>query len=225
VRLTGLKPRERGLEPMKKLLVALTVLALTTVAQAGVPGSDAMALYLSSQAATPGIDPSFTTTTSAPFEQVSLSLVIVDPSLDGVSGWEGVVEFTGSLTAPSWALTAGLDVDSANDTNNHQRFQVGIGLAPLALTPNAAGNVVVATFSAFVLAPTDQVSFFIKGVPGSTTFNPDTPGYASPTNAGIFAVSVNPTGDPELPVFAINHDPGIVANEDMTFSGVKALFR
>jgi len=223
-RLTGLKPRERGLEPMKTLLVALTVLALASVAQAGYPGSDAMALFLSSQSNSTE-DPDFILNTSTPFEEIELHLLIVDPSRQGVAGWEGIVEYTGSLTASSWTLTAGLDVDSANDTDNHERFQVGIGLAPLALEPNDADNVVLATFSAFVLATTDEVEFFIKGVPGTTSFEPDTPGYASPIDAGDLVASVNPVGDENLPVFAINTDPGIVSNEDMTFSNVKALYR
>lgn len=205
---------------MKSLLVALTVLALSTVALA-YPGPDSMALYTDADAA--GV-PNLSLTTTTPFEAITLYLCISNPSLGGVSGWEALVEFTGSLTAPGWTVAAGLDVDS-NDTNNVERFQVGIGLAPLALEPNANGNVVLATFEAFVLAPTNMVQFYIKRVPGSTTF-PTSPGYAGPTDAGALAESVNLAGDPLLPVFCIN-DPGcsIVGNEDMTFSSVKSLFR
>lgn len=205
---------------MKSLLVALTVLALSTVALA-YPGPDSMALYTNADAA--GV-PALTLTTAGPFEAITLYLCVSNPSLGGVSGWEGVVEYTGSLTAPSWSLTAGLDVDSANDTDNHERFQVGIGEAPLALEPNGSNNVVLATFEAFVLAPGDQVEFFIKGVPGSTSFD-GTPGYASPTDAGLLVPSMNLAGNGDLPVFCINHDCGVVGNEDMTFSNVKSLYR
>jgi len=208
---------------MKTLLVALTVLALSTVAL-GYPGTDSMALFLDSESNSTA-EPTLNATTSGPFEQITLHLLIANPSLGGVSGWEGIVEYTGSLTAPSWSLAAGLDVDSANDTDNHERFQVGIGEAPLALEPNAAGNVVLATFSAFVLAPTDMIQFYIKGVPGSTSFPGPTPGYASPTDAGTLQASVNLVGDPDLPVFCINDGCTIVGNEDMTFSNVKALYR
>lgn len=208
---------------MKTLLVALTVLALSTVAMA-YPGTDSMALFLSTESDSPA-QPTLNVTTTGAFEAVTFHLLIVDPSLGGVSGWEGLVEYTGTLTAPSWSLAAGLDVDSANDTDNHERFQVGIGEAPLALTPNTTGNVVLATFSAFVLAPTDVVEFYIKGVPGSTSFPGPTPGYASPTDAGTLQASVNLVGDPDMPVLCINSDCTIVGNEDMTFSSVKSLYR
>lgn len=206
---------------MKSLLVALTVLALSTVALA-YPGPDSMALYTDADAA--GV-PNLSLDTTAPFEPITLYLCISNPSLGGVSGWEGIAEYTGSLTAPSWTVTAGLDVDS-NDTNSMQRFQVGIGLAPAALEPNGNGNVVLATFTAFVLSATDVVNFFIRGIPESQTFmNPATPGYVGPTDAGQLARAVNLAGDPTLPVFCINDDCGIVGNEDMTFSSVKSLFR
>lgn len=159
--------------------------------------------------------------TLMPFEAVTFYLVIRNPSLGGVSGWEGVVEYTGSLTAPSWTLAAGLDVDNANDTNTYESFQVGIGLAPAALTPNGSGNVVLATFTAFVLNPTNMASFHIRPVPGSTTF-PDAPGYASPYDAGSFHTLTPGSGDFDVPVISINDPDCTVAPTPVFSIGVSA---
>ncbi|HPF36496.1 MAG TPA: FlgD immunoglobulin-like domain containing protein [Candidatus Krumholzibacteria bacterium] len=185
--------------------IAALVLSLLIVACSGVAWgqSDIIDLVLSSEANSTA-PPTRCFETNAPFEQIDLSLIIRNPSLGGVSGWEGMVEFEGSLTAPSWTLRAGLDVDSAHDTNSSQRFQVGIGLAPLALTPNAAGNVVLATFSAFVLGPTDQVRFFIRPNPASTIFDPLAPGYAGPVSADTFAATSTYSGNFDQPVFWLN---------------------
>jgi len=207
---------------MKTLFIALTVLAFSATAFA-YPGPDSMGLYLDADAAAPH---SLTFSTTAPFQSVTLYLVISNPSLGGVSGWEAAVNIVGTPTAPAWTLAAGLDVDSASDTSTYQQFQVGIGVSgtsPGPIMPNGSGNCLIASWTGFVLAPTDELQFFITGVPGSVSFA-GTPGYASPTNAGLLQAAFDNTS-PLLPNFCINTDCMIIGNQDLTFSNVKALYR
>jgi hypothetical protein len=199
---------------MKTLFVTLTMLALAVTAFA-YPGPDSMGMYLDADAS--GY-PTLTYQTAAPFESVTLHLVISNPSLGAVSGWEARIETVGTPIAPAWALSAGLDVDA--DPNN---FQVGIGESPLALTPNGNGNVLVASWTGFVSGTTDEIQFLVMGAPGSASF-PDSPGYAGST-AGELHTLVSSTGGPTFPVFCINTDCAVVANEDMTFTNVKSLYR
>ncbi len=200
---------------MKTLFVTLTMLALAVTAFA-YPGPDSMGMYLDADAA--GY-PTLTFQTAGPFESVTLHLVVSNASLGGVSGWEARILADGPVVAPAWNLAAGLDVD--DDPDN---FQVGIGLSPAALTPNGSGNILLASWTGFISGTTDEVRFMIMGVPGSVTF-PDSPGYAGPDDAGALQSCVSNTGGPTFPVFCINVDCGLVGNEDMTFSNVKALYR
>ena len=207
---------------MKTLFVTLTVLALAATAFA-YPGPDSMGLYLDADAA--GTH-TLTFATTAPFESVTLYLVISNPSLGGVSGWEAAVSIVGSVTAPAWTTTSGLDVDSDLDTDIYERFQVGIGVSgtqPGPILPNASNNCLVASWTGFVLAPTDVVEFYIEGIPGSVSF-PDGMGYAGPDDAGNLAAVVDNSGI-GFPNFCINSDCTIIANEDMTFSNIKSLYR
>ena len=202
---------------MKTLLTVLSVLALSVTAMA-YPGPDSIGLYLDGNApSVAGGD--LTMNTAGAFESVTIYLCITNPTLGGVSGWEAVIETEGSPVAPAWTLTAGLDVDMT-DTG----FQVGIGLSPLALMPNANGSVILADWTGFIGLTTDVVKFYIKPVPGSVSFS-DTAGYAAPDNAGSLMAVYSNTGGPDVPVFCINEDCMSVANDEMTFSGVKGLFR
>ena len=138
--------------------------------------------------------------TTSPFQSVTAYLVIWNPSAGGVSGWEAMIEVSGSPVAPAWTLTAGLDVDS--DPN---RFQVGIGLSPLALMPNGCGAVVLADWTGFVATTTNEISFWLRGVPGSVSFD-GTPGYSGPYAAGDLRSLENRFVDFDRPVFCINTD-------------------
>ncbi len=202
---------------MKTLLIVLSVLALSVPALA-YPGPDSIGLYVDGNApSVAGADLSINT--SAPFESVTIYLCITNPSLGGVSGWEGWIDVQGTAVAPAWTLTAGLDVDS-----NPNYFQVGIGLTPLALVPNANGSVILADWTGFVGSTADAISFFIKRVPGSVSFA-DGSGYASPGNAGLLQSLYPSTGGPDTAVFCINQDCALVGNEDGTWSSMKELFR
>lgn len=198
---------------MKSLLALLLAMALVVPALAQTdPDPDGMGLYFDAAGT------EVCASTAAPFASVTLYLLITNPSADtGVSGWEGYISYTGSLVAPAWTLTAGLDVDSSANG-----FQVGIGTGTLALPYSSA--VTLATFTAFVMAPTDQVAFFIDGVPGSTTF-PNSPGYAGGADAGDLRACQVSSGTGAGAAVAMINGCDVVANEDMTFSNVKALFR
>jgi len=199
---------------MKKLLAMLAVALLASGALAQVdPDPDGMGVYFDTAGTM------FCTSTAAPFEQITAYLLITNPSAtSGGSGWEAWVTVEGGVVAPSWTLAAGLDVDPSD-----QGFQVGIGTGGLALPYGE--TVVVATYSAFVQVPDAVVNFYVEGVPGSTSF-PSSPGYAAGNDAGdLRPLQVSSGTGMGLPVASVNGDCGVVANEDLTFSNVKALFR
>ena len=198
---------------MKKLLalLAITVVASGAMAQVD-PDPDGIGVYFDTAGTV------FEMNTVAPFESVTAYLLITNPTdPSGVSGWEAVVDVIGAAVAPSWTLAAGLDVDmSANG------FQVGIGVNPLALPAGPA--VVLATWTGFVMAPTDMVQFVVGPVPGSVSFA-DSPGYASGDDAGaLFPLQVS-SGYPYGAPCAMINGTGVVANEDMNWSQVKNLFQ
>lgn len=203
---------------MKNMLVALFVISLAATAFA-YPGPDSIGIYVDGESATP--DRSLQTT--VPYEEVTTYLCITNPSGGGVSGWECMVTIEGStMLAPVWNLTAGLDVDDRPD-----HFQVGIGVTPDALDPNAHGVVVLASWTALITDTTTPIYFKVDGVPESTSFtSPTSPGYAAADDAGDLIRSWPCTGDPNLAVFAIN-DPAfiVIGNDDMSFSDIKNLYR
>ncbi len=142
---------------------------------------------------------SFCGGTSAPFEQITAYLLVINPSdSSGISGWEANVTVDGAVVAGAWTLSAGLDVDPSAEG-----FQVGIGTGGLALP--AAPAVVLATYTAFVQSASGQVHFYLDGVPGSTSFN-GVPGYAGGSDAGDLRPLTISTGSSSLPVLSFN-DP------------------
>jgi len=163
----------------------------------------------------------FCGTTSAPFEQITAYLLIANPSrTSGVSGWEAWVTVEGGVVAPSWTLTAGLDVDPSD-----QGFQVGIGTGGLALP--YGDTIILATYSAFVQNIGGEVHFYVEGVPGSTSF-PTSPGYAAGNDAGDLQPLSISSGSGDLPVFSFN-DPECSdpppTEFDITVSADNGLYR
>ncbi|MBT7310184.1 hypothetical protein HN843_00380, partial [bacterium] len=154
----------------------------------------------------------------APFTPITAYLLITTPSDEfGASGFECEVTTVGPLTASAWALNGvqPLNVFAA------PLFAVGLGEFELA-TPVMDNVILLATLSAYVLAPTDQVSFGIKNLDAGS-FNPPAPGYAAANNAGILIPLGVTGGDVSA---TINIDPcGVVANDDVSFGSVKALYR
>ena len=161
-------------------------------------------------------------TTAAPFTPITAYLLITTPSDEfGASGFECEVTTEGPLTAAAWALNGvqPLNVFSA------PLFAVGLGEFELA-TPVMDNVILLATLSAYVLAPTDQVSFGVKNLDAGS-FTPPSPGYAAGDNAGLLVPLQVSSGFPfGAAVAQINIDPcGVVANEDVSFGSVKALYR
>ena len=198
---------------MKKLLAMLAIALLASSAMATVdPDPDGIGIYFDMDGDV------VCTTTVAPFSNVVAYALATNPSATtGISGWEARMWTAGAApVAPAWTLAAGLDVDDSPDG-----FQVGIGtVAPL---PHGT-TVLLATWSGFIMAPTDMVEFFVSGVAGSVSF-PNSPGYAAGDNAGdLREFQVSSGAGLDLPVAGINTCT-VVANDDMTFSNVKALYR
>jgi len=231
---------------------ALVVLAAVTLLQGlafAFPGPDSIGIYASET------DAVTTTSTTGPFEAVTLYLLITNPTFEGVSGWQCMIEYelisgTNNMTGVSWALTAG--AAGATNVYDDPYFEVGLGAGTAALR-EVAGVVKIATMTGYVMAPTDRIALSINGLPGSNsqpqdaegnpTHNLGNPVYVHPDNPGVVqALQPNTGGAWEsLPqadqsqnhdtwagnvCFIINPDAEvIVENEESTWSTVKTLFR
>lgn len=206
---------------MKKLLVLLASLMLvSSFAAAGVDGDDdSFGFFFDTDATI------YETSTAAPFQGVTGYLVVSNPTSGGISGWECEVVIPGNGTAyvaPGWAYAGGgLNVFDGAATG---LFNVGVGPGPSQLLP-INGVVVLATFSCFVLAPTGVVTFTINPFPGSVTFS-GTPGYVDGDDVGVIVACGVSSGYPYGTICAAINQPHdeIIANDDMSWGSVKALF-
>ena len=204
---------------MKKAILTLMLLSLATVAFAQVdPAENGIGLYFDMDATEVCL------TTAAPFTPISAYLLATNITEEsGISGWEMEVLIDGPLVAAAWELIGiqPLNVFTA------PVFAVGLGEHGLA-NPIVNNVVHLATLTAYVLAPTDQVSFGIKPH-CSSSWNPPAPGYAAGNNAGNlvpFLVSGGGFDALENPVAQINTDEcSVVSNDDVSFGSVKALYR
>lgn len=159
-------------------------------------------------------------TTNSPFQQVTAYLIVSNVSdPGGIGGWECQVSVLGNPVAPSWELSAGLNVaDSAMGL-----FDVGIGLVPDALPP--APTIILATWRGYVMSPTDHVEWTIFPYPGSVSFD-DTPGYASGNTPGLLTPLVSSAGQPYgAPAAMVWHACSGLPNETRNWGHVKSLFR
>ncbi len=195
------------------------MIAIASVAFAQIdPDPDGIGLYFDMEAT------EVCMATAAPFESITAYLLATNITEEsGISGWEMEVLVDGPLTADAWELIGiqPLNVFTA------PRFAVGLGEHGLA-NPIVDNVVHLATLTAYVLAPTDQVSFGIKPH-CSSSWNPPAPGYAAGNNAGNlvpFLVSGGGFDALENPVAQINTDEcSVVSNDDVSFGSVKALYR
>jgi hypothetical protein len=203
---------------MKKMLAVLAVVLVASGAMAQIdPDPDGFGIYFD----TDGL--SYELATTASFQPVTAYLLLTRPSdTTGVSGWECTVDVVGpgALAVPvasSWVLSAGTDVD-----DTPEGFQVGIGTGGAALPYGQ--TVVLATFSNFVFAPGMLVEFFISNIPGTQSFN-DTPGYAAGSDETALIPAQVSSGYPYSNACAVINGAGVVADEPMSWSGVKNLFQ
>ncbi|MCP4144896.1 MAG: hypothetical protein GY752_06380 [bacterium] len=202
---------------MKKAILTLMMLAIATVAFAQIdPDENGIGLYFDE------FGYEVCLTTAAPFTPITAYLLATNISEEsGISGFECEVTTDGLLTAAAWSLNGvqPLNVFAA------PLFAVGLGENELA-TPVINNVVLLATLTAYVLDPADQVSFGVKNLDAGS-FDPPAPGYAAGDNAGLLVPLQVSSGFPYgAAVAQINIDPcGVVANEDVSFGSVKALYR
>ncbi len=190
------------------------LLSLATVAFSQVDGDiDQIGLYFDS------LGYEVCMTTAAAFTPITAYLLITTPSDEfGASGFECEVTTEGPLTAAAWALNGvqPLNVFAA------PLFAVGLGEFELA-NPVIDNVILLATLTAYVLDPADQVTFGVKNLDAGS-FNPPAPGYAAAHNAGVL-IPLGVSGLDGI-VATINIEPcGVIANDDVSFGSVKALYR
>lgn len=208
---------------MKKTIIVFAMLSLLTGAAHAIsfPGPDSIGIYATLT------DTVTTLTTTAGFQQFEVYMMITNPSLEGVSGWECKVNVDGPVVAGAWTLAAGTDYNA-----DPELFTVGIGIGVNAIrTDTETNSCAIASYAGYIMNITDQVTFTIRPFPGSVTFHPG-PGYVAPDDAGIIQDLVMSTGGyldgatwVENPAFVINQALAPIANEDVTWAGVKTLFR
>ncbi|MBK6900256.1 MAG: hypothetical protein IPH09_13715 [bacterium] len=195
---------------MKKLLAltAIALLAFSVSASAQVdPDPDGMGIYFDMGAT------QFNVAYTGTFTPLNVYLLITRPSGDFVRAWEcTIVESNTFTVAGTWALNGGLDVD-----NDPMDFVVGTGAAP----HPAAPAVMLASKQMFGM-PTSTATFLVKGVAGSVSFPGGQPGYVH--TLGFNTPCQVPTGDMNAPQACVNSNCMVVANEDMSWSNVKALY-
>jgi len=192
-------------------LILIVCISGSVLAQFG-SDSDAMGLYFDTE----GLE--IEHHTLAPFSNVTVYLLILNPTdPDGISGWECSVGMSGSVIAPTWELAAGMNVaDGALGL-----FSVGIGVVPDALP--AAPAVLLATWTAFIMNPTDVVSLTVAPFPGSVSFD-GTPGYASGADGGVLIPLALSHGCVVEGGVVINESCGL-PSETASMSSIKKLFR
>jgi len=159
------------------------------------------------------------TSTSAAGEIVTVDLVLANPTLGGVTGWEACVEVTGDLINPVWTLHGAsvLPIPEQGDGC----FQVGISpLMPV--LPSPPGMYRLATMTAVVPTPQSVAELRLYGMPGSTSF-PDGVGYAGPDVGVLQAAGVVSAGAGG-PAFIINGEAP-VATDTPSFSTLKTIYR
>lgn len=195
---------------MKKLLAltAIALLAFSVSASAQVdPDPDGMGIYFDLGAT------QFNVAYTGMFTPINVYLLLTRPSGDFVRAWEcTIVENNTFTVAGTWTLNGGLDVD-----NDPMDFVVGTGQAP----HPAAPAIMLASKQMFG-TPASTATFLVKGVAGSVSFPGGQPGYVH--TLGFNTPCQVLTGDMTSPQACVNVSCMVVANEDMSWSNVKALY-
>ena len=176
----------------KTLLFAVLAIVMT-LPQTG-QATDEIGIFTTSDGATVN-----TLSTTNPFEEISVYVMILDPSLDGVSGWEAHIEVIGDHVAPSWEYAGGgLNVPAPPS------FNVGIGQGAYAVRAPDTSAALIATFTCFVQTPANEIFMVVSPYPGSATFPDDSgPGYVDPDDVNVVqALTIRDT-----PAFIINEGP------------------
>ncbi|MCP4291838.1 MAG: hypothetical protein GY780_08400 [bacterium] len=148
-------------------------------------------------------------------------LVITHPtSEDGVLGWEATVWNEGPGVVTEWELLG----DAINVATRENEFIVGLGSPEI--NPYTYPAVVVAVMHLFIFDESAPVEFFIDGVYFNSIPGGEQPNYLDGADYEIIKPLQQIQGSADLPVAIINGDcDGVVATENTTFDGLKALYR
>ena len=193
---------------MRTLLLVLCLLPALALAQ-----TDQLVFFTGTEAA-PDFGPFIST--SVTFEQVVVHLGIRNPSRSCISAYEVDVLVEGTTVAPTWTAVGCGEKPECGTPPLQVQFTE---CRPVG--PNEVFT--LATFSCYVLSPTDQIWFSVRPVPDSADF-PDSPGYISGT-AEVATPLTNAWGDLwGMPIFAINGDEPQPA-ETSGWGRLKALYR
>ncbi len=204
---------------MKKFLALAaiaTLLAGVAIAQPADSDPDQMGIYFDTDA-TVYDDPGL-----APGGQINIYVMLTNPTGAQVSAWEARViwDQMGGGFFGNWTLANnGLNVGDLSDPMN-LLFAVGTGAEPIITSPAT----ILATWSGYYAYGTGSC-FYITEYPGTQSF-PDEllPGYAV-DEFTLIPCGVS-SGDKTLPVASFGAGcPGVVANQDVSWSNVKDLYR
>ncbi len=203
---------------MRKLFVvamlATMLLSIAAIAQPIDPDPDQFGIYFDLNA-TNNFDPSI-----AAGGSINIYLMVTNPSAPQIMAWECKVVWDqmGGGFFGSWAFANnGINVGDVSNPAN-LLFAVGTGANPIVTTPAT----LLATWSGYYAYGTGS-TFTIQPYPGTASFDPPAPGYA------IDEVNLQPCGvtsgsfDAPCAAFGAAAEP--VANQDMSWSNVKSLFR
>ncbi len=206
---------------MKKMLLVLSLLVLTTSMSWAYPGPDSMGIYVD----TADTGPIENCVTVAAFVPTNIYMCITNPSGAEVKAWEAHITNTNAASMiGTWSMF-GLDVDG-----DPEDFVVGNGASPL--QPNAQNVVVLGSMQLIILNPAAVIEFTVSHIPGSVSFPGGTPGYVHTLgfNTPCMTATGGTAGSPFVynPVFRVNGPNAgqcIVANEDASWSEIKTLYR
>ena len=196
------------------ILVSMMILTLTTTAVLAAidPQPDGIGVFFDTEASA---------LCHPPGSRVDCYLMMTNLSGPWVRAWTCAVDIDTNLPAVSlgqWSLYGGIDVSGTEEdpATLVKRFIVGMESYPEPID----GNVVVATRTMFPMSSTDEVSFRIFPTPDF--WGPcqlcyvHTLGFETPLHV------VN--GDTDVPQTFITSGDCVVANEDITWSQLKALY-
>ncbi len=201
---------------MKKIAFALLLTAFITgnaFAQLD-PDNDGIGIYFDPCACVNCLE--------LPANQEHLGYVVIThPTSDaGVLGWEAKIWSEGPAVVTNWELMG----DATNFATRDNEFVVGLG-SPI-VNPYTYPAVVVAIMHLFIFDESAPIEFFIDEVYFNSIPEIHQPAYLDGADYNIIKPLQQIQGSADLPVAVVNGScDDIVATENTTFDGLKALYR
>ena len=198
------------------VLVAAMALATTVIAQPIDTDPDQMGIYFDTEA-TVFCDPDM-----APGGQISIYLMLTNPTGPQISAWEAKVVWDqmGGGFYGSWTLAnGGLNVGDITDPMN-LLFAVGTGAQPIITTPAT----ILAQWDGYYAFGSGS-TFYVQHYPGTQSFpNEQLPGYAVDEYT-LIPCGIS-SGDENVPCAAFGAGQcAPIANDQMSWTNVKDLYR